>query len=65
MFQPIRDERGSVIGFIEANEGRTNLYGADTTFAGWSDGANVYTHDGRQIADNPMGIGLLLGGAER
>jgi hypothetical protein len=62
MLEPIRDSRGQVIGFVEPNGNSTNVYQANTSFAGWSDGVNVYASDGRQIADNPAAIGLLLEG---
>jgi hypothetical protein len=47
MLEPIRDSRGQVIGFVEPNGNSTNVYHAS---------------DGRQIADNPAAIGLLLEG---
>lgn len=60
MFEPMRDSRGHVIGFIETQGRMTNVYHANTSFAGYSDDLNVYRYDGRQIADNPLAIGLLL-----
>jgi hypothetical protein len=63
MFQPIHDERGSVIGFTEAIGATSNVYDEMTRFVGYTDGAATYSATGVRIADSPLMLGLLLDGS--
>lgn len=60
LFQPIHDERGSVIGFTEAVGATTNVYDETTRFVGYADSAATYSATGVRIADSPLMVGLLL-----
>lgn len=60
MFQPVHDERGSVIGFTEAVGSTTNVYDETTRFVGYTDGAATYSASGVRVADSPLMLGLLL-----
>jgi len=60
ILEAIRDERGRVIDFTMTNAHMTHVLSADTRFAGYSDGVNVYDAAGKKIAGSPTAIGLLF-----
>ena len=56
----IYNSSGDVIGFTQRDGNRTNAYGGRGNFLGWTDGQNVYAHDGSLVARGQDTISMLF-----
>jgi hypothetical protein len=60
----IYDSSGDVIGFVQRDAEKSTAYGGRGDFLGWTDGQNVYAHDGRLVARGQNALGMLFESSE-
>jgi hypothetical protein len=51
---------GDAIGFVQRDADKVSAFGRRGAFLGWTDGQNVYAHDGSLIAKGEDALGILF-----